>query len=48
MTTGFHQQAPNINFSVPRSAPKPQHGRAPDQKVVKVKEQKSIHPRPGH
>lgn len=47
MTTGFHQQNLNLSFSAPRSAPKPQHGRAPDQRPVKVKEQALLQPRPG-
>lgn len=48
MTRGFDQQDPSINFSLPKSAPKPQHGQAPDQKTAKVKEQRTFQPRPGH
>ncbi|MBP7648864.1 MAG: hypothetical protein KA085_05805 [Phenylobacterium sp.] len=48
MTKGFDQQDPSTNFSFPKSAPKPQHGQAFDQKTEKVKEQRSFQPRPGH
>ena len=47
MTRGFDQQDPSINFSPPKSVPKPQHGQSSD-KTVKVKEQRTFHPRPGH
>lgn len=47
MTRGFDQQDPSVNFSPSKSAPKPQHGQTPD-KIVKVKEQRTFHPRPGH
>ncbi|CAN5881499.1 hypothetical protein BH11PSE1_BH11PSE1_25480 [soil metagenome] len=47
MTRGFDQQDPTLNFSIPKSAPKPQHGQTPD-KIVKVKEQRTFQPRPGH
>ncbi|CAN5567470.1 hypothetical protein BH10PSE5_BH10PSE5_31570 [soil metagenome] len=47
MTRGFDQQDPTLNFSIPKSAPKPQHGQTPD-KIVKVKEPRTFQPRPGH
>ena len=48
MTKGFDQQGSSTNFSFPRSAPKPQHGRAPDPTPPEVKEQRTFQPRPGH
>ena len=30
MTRGFDQQDPTLNFSIPKSAPRPQHGQTPD------------------
>ena len=48
MTRGFDQQNSSANFSVPRSAPTPQHGQKADTKTVKLKEPRSFQPRPGH
>lgn len=48
MTRGFDQQNPSLNFSFPKSAPTPQHGRTPDPKPPKPKEPRSFQPRPGH
>ena len=47
MTRAFDQQDSSLNFSLPKSVPKPQHGQTPA-KIVKVKEQRTFHPRPGH
>jgi len=48
MTKGFQHQNPLINFTVPRSEPKPQHGQKPDGACLKVEEKRSFEPRPGH
>jgi len=48
MTKGFQHQVPLTNFPLPRSEPKPQHGRKPDEDCLKVKEERSFEPRPGH
>jgi len=48
MTTGFQHQDPMTNYSVPKSEPKPQHGRKPDADALKLKERRSFEPRPGH
>lgn len=48
MTHGFQQQNQMANFTIPKSAPSPQHGQKPDKKAAKLKEPKSFQPRPGH
>jgi hypothetical protein len=48
MTNGFQHQDPLQNFSQPKSEPKAQHGRKPDEDVLKVKERRTFEPRPGH
>ncbi|WP_340647594.1 hypothetical protein [Phenylobacterium sp.] len=48
MTKGFDQQNPSTNFSFPKSAPKPQHGQAPEHVPAKVKAPRGFQPRPGH
>jgi hypothetical protein len=48
MTSGFQNQDPMRNFSVPKSEPKAQHGQKSDQECLKVKEKRTFEPRPGH
>lgn len=48
MTSGFQNQNPNRNLSLPKSAPKPQHGAKPAPECVKLKETRSFQPKPGH
>lgn len=48
MTQGFQHQNQMANFSIPKSAPSPQHGQKSDKKTTKLKEPKSFQPRPGH
>jgi hypothetical protein len=48
MTNGFQHQDPMTNYCVPKSEPKPQHGRKPDADALKLKERRGFEPRPGH
>jgi hypothetical protein len=49
MTQGFQQQDGSANFSFPKSAPSPQHGRKPDPKAAKpMRPERTFEPRPGH
>ncbi len=48
MTNGFQHQDPLTNYSVPKSEPKAQHGRKPDEDALKVKERRTFDPKPGH
>lgn len=48
MTSGFQNQNPMTNLCFPKSTPKPQHGRKPDEACIKLKEKRSFQPRPGH
>lgn len=48
MTKGFQQQDTANNFTIPKSAARPQHGQAPERKDAEVKEHRSFKPRPGH
>jgi hypothetical protein len=49
MTQGFQQQDPAQNFSIPKSAPSPQHGQKPDRKAQQpVRPERTVEPRPGH
>lgn len=48
MTRGFDQQDPSANFSFPKSAATPQHGRKADKAAAKPREPRSFQPRPGH
>jgi hypothetical protein len=48
MTNGFQHQDPMTNYSVPKSEPKAQHGRKPDEDAPKVKERRTFDPKPGH
>ncbi len=49
MTRGFDQQDRSANFSFPKTAPRPQHGQAPDKQASELKEEpRSFQPRPGH
>jgi hypothetical protein len=49
MTRGFQQQAPVLNFCIPKSAAAPQHGQKPDKtKAESVREPRTFTPRPGH
>lgn len=44
----FEQQVAAQSFSIPKSAALPQHGQKADAKVIKVAEQRTFRPRPGH
>ena len=44
----FEHQDRQVNFSFPKSAASPQHGRKADKAAVKLKEARSFQPRPGH
>ncbi|WP_394761711.1 hypothetical protein [Phenylobacterium sp.] len=49
MTQGFQQQDAGPNFSIPKSAPSPQHGQKSDPKAVPpTRPPRSFEPRPGH
>lgn len=48
MTSGFQNQNPMTNFSIPKSEPKAQHGRKPDEDALKLKERRAFEPKPGH
>jgi hypothetical protein len=48
MTSGFQNQNPMTNLSVPKSEPKAQHGRKPDEDALKLKEKRAFQPKPGH
>jgi hypothetical protein len=49
MTHGFQQQDPGLNFSLPKSAPTPQHGGKADRKATQPsRPPRSFEPRPGH
>jgi hypothetical protein len=49
MTQGFQQQDRSGDFSFPKSAPSPQHGRKADPKAVGPgRPERSFEPRPGH
>lgn len=48
MTQGFQQQDPSVNFSIPKSAPSPQHGQKPEPvKAASTRPRRSFEPRPG-
>ena len=48
MSTHFQHQDSSLGFTIPRSAPAPQHGQKADAKTLKVREPRSYSPRPGH
>jgi hypothetical protein len=49
MTRGFEQQDRSVNFTLPKSAPSPQHGQKGDPKAVApTRPSRSPEPRPGH
>jgi hypothetical protein len=48
MIRGFDQQDRSLNFSVPKTAPSPQHGRVPDKQAAKLKKPRAFQPPPGH
>lgn len=48
MTSGFQHQDPMRSVSFPKSEPKPQHGRKPDEACLNVKEKRTFEPKPGH
>ncbi|MES2032753.1 MAG: hypothetical protein V4466_01130 [Pseudomonadota bacterium] len=48
MTSGFPQQNPLQNFSVPKSEPLPQHGQSADKGCLKTNTSRAVKPRPGH
>jgi hypothetical protein len=48
MTKGFQHQNQSLSFTIPKSAATPQHGQKADKTIVKLKEQRSFQPRPGH
>ena len=49
MTQGFQQQDSGLNFTIPKSAPTPQHGAKADRKAVQpARSPRSFEPRPGH
>lgn len=48
MTSGFQNQNPTRQISLPKSEPSAQHGRKPDEQCLKLQEKRSFKPRPGH
>lgn len=46
MLSGFQQQPPMTNFTIPKSAAAPQHGQRPDELCKQIKERRSFAPRP--
>lgn len=49
MTRGLQQQEDSaLGFYIPRTSPQPQHGQKADAKSLKMREPRSVSPRPGH
>ena len=46
--TNFQQQQPLQNFGFSKPLPTPQHGKAAPPEPLKVHENRSFQPRPGH
>jgi len=44
----FEHQAPPDSTHTPHPEPKAQHGQKPDEACVKLSEERSFEPRPGH
>jgi hypothetical protein len=48
MTSGFQNQDRGEGATLPKTAPKPQHGAKPAPECVRLSEKRSFQPRPGH
>jgi hypothetical protein len=48
MTRGFQNQDTMRDLVFPKSEPKAQHGRKPDEQAMKLKEKRTFEPKPGH
>jgi hypothetical protein len=48
MTQGFQHQDKTLGYSPPRAMPAPQHGQKADVKWLKMREPRSVLPRPGY
>ena len=46
MSSGFQQQASNLNLNFAKQAPKPQHGQKPDKEVLKREQARTFAPTP--